>query len=103
VKENVMTTNRVRLVGGAILTGVLLLGTAGLALAQDPTASPGSDWTGSGGMMGGQGMMGSGGMMGSLNADKLNAMSAMHARMTASGRCDPEDMNAMHGGAGTGR
>ena len=36
-----MTTNRVRLLGGAILTGALLLGTAGLTLAQDPTASPG--------------------------------------------------------------
>ncbi len=28
--------------GGAILTGALLLGTAGLALAQDPTLSPGT-------------------------------------------------------------
>jgi len=98
-----MTTNRVRLFGGAILTGALLLGTAGLALAQDPTASSGIDRMGSGGMMGGQGVMGSGGMMGSLTADQLKAMSAMHARMTASGRCDPADMNAMHGGAGTGR
>jgi hypothetical protein len=109
VKENVMTTNRVHLFGGAILTGALLLGTAGLALAQDPTASPGFDWTGSGGMMGGSGMMDNqamtgamGAMHASMTADQLKAMGAMHAKMTASGSGDPADMKAMHDRARTG-
>jgi hypothetical protein len=108
VKENVMTTNRVRLFGGAILTGALLLGTAGLALAQGPTASSGIDRMGSGGMMGGQGVTGSGGMTGgsgmmdsqamtgamstmhaSMTADQLKAMGTMHASMATSGTYDP--------------
>ncbi len=84
-----MTTDRVRLVGGAILTGALLLGTAGLTLAQDPTASSGPHGTGSGGsgMTGGQGMTGRCSMMdrltmvGSING----AMGTMHASMTNRG------------------
>lgn len=106
-----MTTNRVRLFGGAILTGALLVGTAGLALAQDPTASPGPNWTGPGGsgmtgvqgmMMGGQGMTGGSGMMdsqtmtgamgtmhASMTADQRKAMGTMHASMVTSGTHDP--------------
>jgi hypothetical protein len=96
VKENVMTTNRVRLFGGAILTGALLFGTAGLALAQDPTASPAPNWTdpGGSGMTGGQGMMteghgmtGGSGMMDSQTM--IGAMGMMHTSMKASGTYDP--------------
>ncbi len=92
-----MTTNRVRLFGGAILTGALLLGSAGLALAQDPTASPGPNWTGpsGSGMTGGQGMMtgvqgmtGGSGMMDSQTM--TGAMATMHASMATSGTYDPD-------------
>jgi len=111
VKENVMTTNRVPLFGGAILAGALLLGTAGLARAQDPTASPGPHRTGAGGsgmtegqamMTGGQGMTGRSGTMdgqtmtgamdtmhASMTAEQLKAMGTMHASMTTSGTHDP--------------
>ena len=110
-----MTTDRMRLFGGAILTGALLLGTAGLALAQEPTASPGGDRTGPGGsgMTGGQGMMTTGQgmtgrssmmdsltMVGSINgamgtmhasmtADQLKGMGTMHASMATSGTHGP--------------
>ena len=92
-----MTTNRVRLFGGAILTGALLLGSAGLALAQDPTASPGPNWTGPSGsgmtggqgmMTGGQGMTGGSGMMDSQTM--TGAMGTMHASMATSGTYDPD-------------
>ena len=101
-----MTTKRVNLIGGGLLAGAFLLGTAGLALAQGPTPSPGTNWTGPGGTMGGQGQgqgMGGQGMTGSMDADHLKAMAAMHAKMTASGRCDPAAMNGLHGKAGTDR
>ncbi len=92
-----MTTNRRHLFAGAILTGALLIGTAGLAFAQDPTASsglPGANMDGSG-MMGGRGVsagsrMMDGAAMGtmhaSMTADQLKAMGTMHASMNASGR-----------------
>lgn len=84
-----MTTNRVRLFGGAILTGALLAGTVGLALAQDPMAPSGrtvADMGGSG-MTGGQGMTGRSSMTGSLTmAGSMNgAMGTMHASMTTRG------------------
>ena len=87
-----MTTNRVRLFGGAILTGALLAGTVGLALAQDPMAPSGrtvADMGGSG-MTGGQGMAGSmngamGTMHASMTADQVKAMGTMHASMTTRG------------------
>lgn len=103
-----MTTNRVHLFGGAILTGALLVGTASLAFAQDPTAPsglPGTDMGGSGmsgasNMMGTQAMSGASNTMGSqaiswsmngamgrmhasMTADELQAMGTMHASMTA--------------------
>lgn len=92
-----MTTNRVRLVGGAILTGALLLGTVGLALAQDPTASSGPRGAGTGGsgMTRGQGMTGRSSMMDSLTmVGSINgAMGTMHASMTAD---QLEAMGTMH-------
>ena len=96
-----MTTKRVNLIGGGLLAGAFLLGTAGLALAQGPTPSPGTNWTGPGGTMGGQGQ--GQGMTGSMDADDLKAMSAMHAKMTASGMHNRAAMNGLHGKARTGR
>ena len=88
-----MGTKRVNLLAGTILGGLLLLGTAGLVLAQDPTSTPtptaGSEACGEmGGRMGGQGMMGGQGTMG---AD----MTAMHEAMSE-GTCDPELMQSRH-------
>jgi hypothetical protein len=68
-----MTSKKLGILAGSALAGALLLGTAGLAAAQDPTATPSpTPWSGmnGAGMMGGQngaGMMGDqngGGMMG---------------------------------------
>lgn len=92
-----MTTNRRHLFAGAILTGALLVGTAGLAFAQDPTTPsglPGANMDGSG-MMGGRAMSGGSGVMdgatmgtmhASMTADQLKAMGTMHASMHARGR-----------------
>ena len=59
-----MTTKRVTFFAGTILGGALLLGTAGLVLAQDPriSASPSATPGMPGDMVGGQGMMGGQGM-----------------------------------------
>ena len=83
-----MTTKRVNLLAGTILGGVLLLGTSGLVLAQDPTSTPtpatGSEASGDmGGMMNGQGMV------------TGQGMTAMHEAMS-DGTCDPELMQSMH-------
>ena len=82
-----MTSKRIGLVTGGMLAGALLLGTAGLVAAQDPT-----------GMTGGQmgaGMMG-GGQMGTMTADQLEQMDALHDQMIESGVCDPAQMQAFH-------
>ena len=91
-----MTSKRIGLVTGGLLAGALLLGTAGLVAAQDPT----------GGMMGGQmgpgmmgGQMGAGmmsGQMGAMSADQLEEMDALHDQMIESGVCDPAQMQAFH-------
>jgi hypothetical protein len=88
-----MTTKRVSLLAGTILGGALLLGTAGLVFAQDPTSTPGpASVPGmSGGMMGGQGMMGGG-----MGAGQMPDMAAMHAAMGQDGTCDPDLMQSMH-------
>ena len=85
-----MTTKRINILAGTILGGALLLGTAGLAFAQDPTADPSpqtvpgmSGGAMSGGMMGGQGMNGA-------------QMRAMHASMGQDGTCDPALVQSMH-------
>jgi hypothetical protein len=99
-----MNTKRFNILAGTILGGALLLGTAGLVFAQDPTTSPSPSATSgmSGCMMGGQGqnmmgrqgqgMMGGGGM----GAGQMPDMTAMHAAMGQDGTCDPKLMQSMH-------
>lgn len=90
-----MTSKRVSLFAGTILGGALLLGTAGLALAQDPTATPSPSVTRGtfGGMMGGQGGQGGLAMMGAMDASDIGAM---HRAMGQSGTCDPKLMQSIH-------
>ena len=96
-----MTTKRVNLLAGTILGGALLLGTAGLALAQSPTPTPTPSPTSgvSGGMMGGRGMT-YGGMMGGrgMMGGQMDAgdVAAMRAAMGTNGTCDVETMQSMH-------
>ena len=103
-----MATKRINILAGTILGGALLLGTAGLALAQDPGTDPSprtvpgmSGGMMSGGMSGGAmsgGMSGgamSGGMMGGQGMDGAQ-MAAMHASMGQDGTCDPALMQSMH-------
>jgi Spy/CpxP family protein refolding chaperone len=95
-----MTSKRVSLFAGTILGGALLLGTAGLALAQDPTATPSPSVTRGtfGGMMGSQGVQG---MMGGMDAGDI---AVMHRAMGQNGTCDPKLMQSIHGkssGAGS--
>ena len=92
-----MTTKRVGMLAGTVLSGALILGTAGLTLAQDPTptpsTSPGSEMPG--GMMGGgTGMMGGG--TGMMSADQLRQMTSLHDQMVTSGTCDSAQMQQMH-------
>ena len=74
-----MNAKRKRLLMAGPLAAGILLGTAGLAIAQDPTSSPPP-----------------GGMMGNLSADQLQKMRDLHDEMLASGRCDPADMAELH-------
>ena len=101
-----MASKRIGLVTGGLLAGALLLGTAGLVAAQDPTPTPTPNPTavGPGGMMGGPmgaGMMGGqngagmmGGQMDSMTAAQLEQMDALHDQMMESGVCDPGHMQA---------
>ena len=111
-----MTTKRINILAGTILGGALLLGTAGLALAQDPTTDPsprtvpgmsGSMMSGgmSGGAMSGamSGGMSGGAMSGSMSGGMMGGqgmngaqMRAMHASMGQDGTCDPALMQSMH-------
>ena len=104
-----MTTKRVSLLAGAILGGILLVGTAGLVLAQGPTTSPSPSSTPgmSGSMMGGQGMgggmgsgmmggQGMGTMGGHMTGGQMPDMAEMHSAMGQNGTCDPETMESMH-------
>jgi len=87
-----MTTRHGRLFGGVVLSGALLLGTAGLAFATDPTASPGPDRIDSNGssMTDSQGMSHGSSMMDEpvLTGAMTSTMGTMHASMVASGTCD---------------
>jgi len=119
-----MTSKRIGLVTGGMLAGALLLGTAGLVAAQDPTTTPSPTTVGPGGMMGGQngagmmggqngagmmggqngaGMMGGqngagmmGGQMGTMTAEELEQMDALHDQMIESGTCDLAQMQQFH-------
>ncbi|MHB8459060.1 MAG: hypothetical protein ACYDAK_10960 [Candidatus Limnocylindrales bacterium] len=108
-----MTSKRRGLIIGSVLAGSLLLGSAGLVAAQDPTASPSPNatWSGSVGMMGGGGtvgmmggggtvgMMGGGGtvgMMGGSGAAEMKAMAGLHQSMATNGTCDPTRMRGLH-------
>ena len=105
-----MTSKRRGFLTSGLLTGALLLGTAGLALAQDPASTPTASPTGigSGGMMVGQngtGMMGSQngtGMMGTMSADQLKQMAILHDKMVKSGG-NPLQMQQFHAQHHSGR
>ena len=90
-----MTTKRRGLVAGGLLAGALLLGTAGLVAAQDPTTSPTANpgWGGAG-VMGGQmnGQMGAG----MMTPELFEQMDAIHDQMVASGGANYAQMDAMH-------
>ena len=66
-------------VAGTLLGGLLLIGTAGLALAKDPGATPTPSTPGAG-MMNGAGM-------------DTDDMAAMHATMTDQGQCADQQRN----------
>ncbi len=78
-----MITKRTNLLAGSLLGGALLLGTAGLVLAQDPTPTPSATTETPGGMMNGQGMGAGQGMMNGqgMGAGQMPDMTAMHAAM----------------------
>ena len=83
-----MASKRTGLIAGGILA--LLVGTAGLAAAQDPTPA------GRPGMNGVNGMMNGANGMGTMDADHLALMTAMHESTAAGGACDPALMQQMH-------
>lgn len=94
-----MTAKRRGLVAGGLLAGALLLGTAGLVAAQDPTTTPTANpaWGGAGvmgGQMGGQmnGQMGAG----MMTPELLEQMDAIHDEMMASGGANHGQMEALH-------
>ena len=119
-----MASRKIGILAGGALAGALLLGTAGLVAAQDPTATPSpTPWSGmtggagmmGGGMAGGAGMMGAagmsgGGMMGgtgagmmggqmgtgTMTSEQLEQMGKLHDQMAASGTCDQAQMQELH-------
>ncbi len=105
-----MTSKRVTIFAGTMLGGALLLGTAGLAVAQDSATSPVPSATAGwvGGMMGGQSVQGmmsglgtSGGMMGGQSVQGMMSgmdaghIAAMHRAMGQNGICSPTLMKAL--------
>ena len=88
-----MSRTRIGLVGAGMLAGAFFLGTAGLALADAPpaTPTPSPTWTMPGGMMNGQG----GGMMNGQNGGMMNGENGgmMNGQ---NGHCDPDLMQSMH-------
>lgn len=112
-----MNTKRVGILAGTILSGALLLGTAGLVFAQGPTTSPSPSATSgmSGGMMSDQGQMrgqiqgqmrgqiqrmmsglGQGAMGGGMGTGQMPDMTAMHAAMGQDSTWDLKLMQSMH-------
>lgn len=102
-----MASKRLGFITGGLLTGALMLGTAGLVLAQEPASTPTPSPTGigPGSMMGGQngaGMMGGqngtgmmGGQMGTMSADQLKQMATLHDEMVKGGG-NPLQMQQFH-------
>ncbi len=93
-----MASKRLGFITGGLLTGALMLGTAGLVLAQEPASTPTPSPTGigPGSMMGGQngaGMMG--GQMGTMSADQLKQMATLHDEMVKGGG-NPLQMQQFH-------
>lgn len=89
-----MFTKRASILVGTAVGGALLLGTAGLALAQDPTPSPSPTWGTPHDMMGGRGMMGGQSMM--AGRGMADDMGAMHDAMGTGEQCDPARMQSLH-------
>ena len=91
-----MITKRQGFIASGVLAGALLLGTAGLAAAQDPTGShaPNPMWTGPGAGQMGAGMSGQmgAGMSGQMGA----GMSGQMGAMGTDGAYDDAQMAAMH-------
>src|SRR3990170_345403 len=85
--DDTMASKRTGLIAGGIL--VLLVGTAGLAAAQDPTPAGRP-------CMNGAGMMNGANGMGTMDADHYALMTAMHESTAAGGACDPALMQQMH-------
>ena len=95
-----MASKRLGFLTGGLLTGALMLGTAGLVVAQDPASKPTPSPSG---MMGGQtgtGMMG--GQMGTMSADQLKQMATLHDEMVKSGG-NPLQMQQFHAQHHSGR
>ncbi len=104
-----MVSKRLGFITGGLLTGALLLGTAGLALAQDPTSTPmaspsGIDQNGTG-MMGGQngtgmigGQMGAGmsGQMGAGMMGGQNGAGMMGGQMGTMSASQLKQMTTLH-------
>ncbi|MEW5990398.1 MAG: hypothetical protein AB1736_03515 [Chloroflexota bacterium] len=104
-----MASKRIGLATGGLLAGALLLGTAGLVAAQDPTATPGGGMMGGqngAGMMGGQngagmmgGQMGAGMMGGQMGAGMMGGQMGagmMGGQMSSMTAEQLEQMDALH-------
>lgn len=100
-----MNTKRVGILAGTILSGALLLGTAGLVFAQGPTTSPSPSATSgmSGGMMSDQGQM-RGQIQGQMRG-QIQRMMSRQGQMSSQGQGMMSGLGqgAMGGGMGTGQ
>ena len=83
-----MITKGRGLFAGGVLAGALLLGTAGLAVAQNPNVTPTPAWDGVG--------MSGRGVAGMMTSDLLAQMNVMHDQVVASGSAGMAQMNVMH-------
>ena len=93
-----MASKRLGFITGGLLTGALLLGTAGLVLAQDPASTPTPSPSGIG--QNGAGMMV--GQMGTMSADQLKQIATLHDEMVKSGG-NPLQMQQFHAQHHSGR
>ena len=104
-----MASKRLGFITSGLLTGALLLGTAGLVVAQDPPSKPTRSPFGRMGGQNGTGMMGSqngtgmmGGQIGTMSADQLKQMATLHDEMVKSGS-NPLQMQQFHAQHHSGR